>query len=330
MKRTLFVRGVSQGRSGYADTTRNLLRALVAEGVDVGYADALHDFTDSCMESLPPLRREPIPGEPSLGLYSIQQFATLASLNPCSAYYTAFEAFPLPPAYQEHLAKAKVIVPSGYCSTIFPGTIVPHGIDPAYRPRDAKSGVFTFVAVGTWETRKGWDVLIPAFAKEFKQHEARLVIRARGPAEAVAREARSLGAGKNVTFDTAPRTHSKLAELYNQADCFTLATRAEGYCKPAADALACGIPSVMPRSGGHVDYAVGRLTKVIHVPVPSSAGLWPGAKWCESDIMDFRAGLRYAVDNREEMRKAALAAAPRMAERTWTRCARDILEVLKP
>jgi len=38
----------------------------------------------------------------------------------------------------------------------------------------------------------------------------------------------------------------KMAEVYNMADCFVIATKGESFCLPILEAMACGLPVIMP------------------------------------------------------------------------------------
>jgi len=41
-------------------------------------------------------------------------------------------------------------------------------------------------------------------------------------------------------------SEEKMVELYNMADCFVIATKGESFCLPILEAMACGLPVIMP------------------------------------------------------------------------------------
>jgi glycosyltransferase involved in cell wall biosynthesis len=123
------------------------------------------------------------------------------------------------------------------------------------------STVFLFVGGAIW--RKGIDVLLRAYAEAFRERDdVCLVVKTFG-GETVYR-----GQTPGSMFDTFSGPEllvlddevpfSELPALYRAADVLVQPYRAEGFCLPALEALACGLP-VITTAGGPTDDFVGDL-----------------------------------------------------------------------
>ncbi|HEY3368233.1 MAG TPA: glycosyltransferase [Symbiobacteriaceae bacterium] len=157
--------------------------------------------------------------------------------------------------------------------------VVPCGFDPAiFRPDndrededpelDARSGDerFHFLYVGGTIPRKGYDLALAAFLAEFGPDEpVRLTIKdfgsdtfyrgVSGRESLRQAEAETAGVRRQVQVIDNLLTDAELAALYRSAHCLVAPYRAEGFCMPALEAMACGTPAILPRFGPALDYA---------------------------------------------------------------------------
>jgi glycosyltransferase involved in cell wall biosynthesis len=175
----------------------------------------------------------------------------------------------------------RVWVPSGFvrdgyvASGMPPGIVdvVPNGVDltrftpdgPARELLDGASGferagsaACTFLFVGGTIWRKGIDVLLAAWARAFgPDHDVRLVIKDFGvgstyKGQTAGDEVRALAARDDVapvTYLTEDLPAAELPALYRAADVVVLPYRAEGFCLPALEAMACGVPVIHTTAG---------------------------------------------------------------------------------
>lgn len=67
-------------------------------------------------------------------------------------------------------------------------------------------------------------------------------------------------------------TDRHLRELYSQSGVFLSASNREGFCLPALEAMACGLPVVITNSGGPGEFAIHSETALV-VPVGDSEAL---------------------------------------------------------
>ena len=167
----------------------------------------------------------------------------------------------------------RVWVPSAFvrdgyvASGIPPGIVdvVPNGVDlgrfvpdgPA-RELGAPPAACTFLFVGGTIWRKGIDVLLTAWARAFgPDDDVRLVIKDFGvgstySGQTAGDEVRALAARMDVapvTYLTDDVPAAELPALYRAADVVVLPYRGEGFCLPALEAMACGVPVIHTAAG---------------------------------------------------------------------------------
>jgi len=135
--------------------------------------------------------------------------------------------------------------------------LIPCTVDESYwtLPPAPRSGrPFTFYAQAHLTPRKGFDVLIRAFAARFRGDAmVRLVLGGDGVIrQELAALARSLGLQSQVTFlGQLPRDGVREA-MWN-ANCFVLPSYAENFGVVLIEALATGVPVISTRCGGPED-----------------------------------------------------------------------------
>jgi len=171
----------------------------------------------------------------------------------------------------------RVWVPSafvrdGYVASGMPPGIVdvvPNGVDlerfspdgPARdvgEPRAGQAGSVTFLFVGGTIWRKGIDVLLAAWARAFGPgDDVRLVVKDFGVGSTykgqTADEDVRVLAGRDdvapVIYLTEDLPAAELPALYRAADVVVLPYRGEGFCLPALEAMACGVPVIHTAAG---------------------------------------------------------------------------------
>jgi len=183
--------------------------------------------------------------------------------------YTMFEANSLPKTWIDFCNKMdEVWVPSNSNKKTFeisnvtsPIKVIPCGIDEElfYPLNKDQNDVFTFLSIGTYIDRKGWDILLEAFVEEFTSNEnVKLLIKLDGTNTFAEDEIRD----KIFSYKNAPQISIcnlrlddlMIPKLYHKADCFVLPTRGEAFCIPALESLACGVPVLITDDGGFLDF----------------------------------------------------------------------------
>lgn len=119
-------------------------------------------------------------------------------------------------------------------------------------PRERGEGEpFRFVSAGHAERRKGYDVLVKAFAEHIKTSpDCELIIMGDGAElDNIKRDIALLGIDDKVSC-TGYFKRGEFAEMLNASDCFVLASRHETFGVVYAEAMAAGVPVIATRCGG--------------------------------------------------------------------------------
>lgn len=226
------------------------------------------------------------------------------------------------------------VVPGGVDLDLF----CPSGERFALGPQAEGRTVFLFVGGTIW--RKGPDILQQAWQEAFSPED---------PVLLVIKDFGSGGhyKGQNLTEqlcewadrdDHAPvqvltehLSADHLPALYRAADVMVLPYRAEGFCLPALEAMACGVPIIHPQVGPSNQFCqqAGWTVPVMRQTLPSVGDLElarPG--WIhEMQPSDLAVTMRYAADPQARNPKAAAARAE--AEPwSWRHAAEELLRFL--
>jgi glycosyltransferase involved in cell wall biosynthesis len=134
------------------------------------------------------------------------------------------------------------------------------GVDPAPRGAASQDGPVRLLAVGSLVPRKGHDVLIAALAP-LSELPWRLTIAGafdRDPdaAQRLRVDIARFGLAERVALIGAV-SPERLAEFYQTADAFVLASRFEGYGMAYAEAIAQGLPVIGTNAGAIPEATAG-------------------------------------------------------------------------
>jgi glycosyltransferase involved in cell wall biosynthesis len=180
--------------------------------------------------------------------------------------------------YEDKLKEAGVEIPI---------KIVPIGIDKIYIKENIKEEFklnykvfskrevypnptgYKFLSVFRWNYKKGYDVLIKSFLREFsyKDNVSLVIIskhaamnRGKQFSEAVEKEMREV-IDANSNIDSPPIywsedniSHEEMPSMYAIGDCFCLPSRGDGQCLPALEASRMGLPTILPYHTAFTDY----------------------------------------------------------------------------
>lgn len=219
--------------------------------------------------------------------------------------------------------------------------VVPHGIDETlFRPEGpahplATDRRFRFLFVGATVVRKGVDILLAAYDRAFglrddvclviKDHPGDVFYRGASLRDEI--RARAWDSQRPaVEYLDAHFTPAQLAALYRACDVAVFPYRAEGFCLPALEALASGIPLIVPRFGACLDYATPRNAFFVaarHITLPvrgrfafNTLGFTEeidGVSFCEVEVDALANTLRAVVDTPATTRRRMGQAGARLA-----------------
>jgi glycosyltransferase involved in cell wall biosynthesis len=355
----VLLRGSVFGVHSLAGVNRDLARALVAHGgIELGIVDtgeARLDRSDPAYAALEPYVSRLLP-RVEVTLRHAYPPALGPSYEGRVAQFLHWEYGPPPLEWVR--AQAEWIDEVWVASThVRDGMIaggmdpqrlalVPLGVDPQrFRPGaepldlgDRAPGVrLLFVGGLIW--RKGIDLLLGAYLRAFRStDDVTLVLKDFGgrgpyvPQEALARvrEIQADPRAPRILHLTDDLPDADMPRLYAACDALVMPYRGEGYCLPIAEAMACGLPAIVPDRGAARDFC-GPTTAVL-VPAREVAmeshmigGMLIAGRpsVVEVEVADLVAAMRGVLDAPE--RSAALgaaAAAHIRAGHTWEHTAR--------
>lgn len=245
--------------------------------------------------------------------------------------YSMWETTKLPFNYSRRLGGYdQVIVPCEHNRQLFGEysdnvSVVPLGVDIDHwkpTPRLVNDR-FRFHAGGSMWLRKGLDVVVKAFEKagvdaelHIKMPLKRFVPQRKWP--------------PNIVIHTGWMSKQQQFNWYNKADCFVNASRGEGFGLMPLQAMAMGIPTIITPTSGQAQYA--DLASVV-VPVkPKKSNVREivdfEGYWDEPNFDALVDALRRVHDNPDRYKVEALQRLDRVAEYSWAKSCRKLLDVL--
>ncbi|KAK9078703.1 hypothetical protein SSX86_002760 [Deinandra increscens subsp. villosa] len=189
---------------------------------------------------------------------------------------------------------------------------------------------FVFLSVFKWEYRKGWDVLLQSYLKEFSSPDNVQLYLLTNPYHSdtnfgnkIVEFVEDSGLEKPVNgWAPVYVIDSHIAQvdfpkLYKAADAFILPSRGEGWGRPIVEAMAMSLPVIATNWSGPTEYlteknsyplAVDRMSEVIDGP-------FKGHLWAEPSVDRLRVLMRRVMENPEEAKRKGKDARKDMLEK---------------
>ena len=253
----------------------------------------------------------------------------------------------LPTAWLKPLQERvdEVWVPSNYVRQVYidsgvsPGKlhVIPWGVNPDVMSPDAvplllPAKRFKFLYVGGTIHRKGIDIVLEAYLREFQAEEdVSLIVKDMGTnsfyADSHQRErviqAAADNANPHILYSEHYLTDGQLACLYASCECLVAPYRGEGFGLPILEAMACGVVPIIPRGGPSDDYA----TESTAIFLPSQKveedfkpDICGRPSHLRVEVDDLRKAMRRAFDDRTNLASMKTAASQHVRTNfTWSR-----------
>ncbi|MEO8271882.1 MAG: glycosyltransferase family 4 protein, partial [Aureliella sp.] len=358
--------------TGYADEVRGMALALHEVGTDITLVPPALESSANFRNALDPAIRRVLercverPVTP--GFIQIQH-GTIDSFSPANEHAaysigrSMFETDSLPSHWVVGAnALDELWIPGEFNRLTFanagirtPMHVIPGGIDSkAFRPDVAPmplAGVHgtVFLSVFEWRLRKGWDVLLRAWADAFTpDDDVTLVLRTYPISRSdgldnvtvigqyIDEYLRSHCGGRSranvapIVILGDPVPAPELPSLYTAAHAFVLPTRGEGWGRPFMESMACGVPVVATNWSAHLAFLNNDNGYLIDVDGTEMADFsevpsYAGQRWASPRATHLTALLQRVHRDRAEARHLGLNARQHMVEEwPWSRVAEAI------
>ncbi|CAD7965965.1 unnamed protein product [Amoebophrya sp. A25] len=180
-----------------------------------------------------------------------------------------------------------------------------------------------FLAVGKWEKRKGFDVLIKAFQEEFKTEAGiYLLIKTslfHNTKQQILREAfgssydLNLERYQHVIVEDMPLSTVELVQLYREATAVVFPSRGEGWGRCHVEAMSTGRPVIATNFSGPTEYMREGNSLALNYTLAKETGR--EGRWAEPSVSHLRQQLRWVLNHREEAEAIGSNARKTMVDR---------------
>ena len=220
---------------------------------------------------------------------------------------------------------------------VIPGAVDSEFFDPARHtvyPLPSKAR-FNFLSIFEWSSRKGWDVLLAAYLREFSAEDdvclwlrTYLFSKPDGdPTEAIWQRIRAFTASLGLEGKNLPRIEliadqvpsAQLPGLYLACDCYVAPSRGEGWGRPQHEAMLMERPVIATNWSANTEFMSEKTSYLLNYEVVEARGLEPelwhykGHRWANPSETHLRSLMRRVFTHPEEARVKGQAARQHMA-----------------
>ena len=306
----------SKGRGdGYGTSAKHMLEALHEAGVKTS-----ESFNN---QNIGLLYHSP---------YSIMRMETRFRI-----LFTMFESSKIPDDWKDILKLADmVIVPSTWCQEVFGRAgvetrVVPLGYDDKvfkYIERPERKP-FTFLHYDAFNTRKGHFEVFNAFEKAFgNSDKVKMIFKTTRPQISVPLSP-SQYPNIECIYGDVPQT--ELVDIINRSDCFVFPSRGEGFGTTPLEAMATGLPAIVPNAHGISEYFNSDCmieVKVAGPSVPIYRRLTDVGDMIKVDEDDLAAKMLWVYENQAEAREIGNKASQYVKKYTYAETAKKLKAII--
>jgi glycosyltransferase involved in cell wall biosynthesis len=328
-------RGHVAGNTGYSKANRNIFLAMARQGLNMCLLPEQGNGEGQEKTLLD--RFVTIPDPDSILVHScIPTFGQRTDAR-YSILYTTVESASVPSQFIEACHRFDEIwTTSEFCRDVLVNAglerhieIVPNSVDSRFynekvKPHTFKPPLkdFKFVAVASWNYRKGWDALLKAYLRTFTGDDpvSLLIVTAyqadgeghrRYKVEKAIQDARAEFANPaHIARCGFSIPENEMPRVYRACDAFVLPSRGEGFGLPYMEASLCGLPVIATNHSGHTMFLNKENAYLVDIDRLAVVGdgktrvhYWDGQLFPElsddSVINDIGRLMRYVYENKE-------------------------------
>lgn len=228
----------------------------------------------------------------------------------------------------------EIITASTFNKSIFensgvkvPIHVIPHCFDSKMFNDSIKApgryNLTTFFSLGTFKTRKNWESLIKAWYDTFEHKDnVCLLIKTDKPDDLAklvvsVKTSHTFRTKKTASIYT-EREHrcnfEDIPKIMRKGDIYISTSLGEGFGYGGLHAMALGMPTIVPKFGGCLEYAKPGLCKYIEpkqyrrIPTMDGIPQFMNKIWPVLSLNDIKESMRYAYDKRNEFASIAQSA----------------------
>lgn len=282
--------------------------------------------------------------EQKVGLLYNYPYGITQMENEVRLIYTMFESNSIPADWPDYLDAAdEVIVPCKWLKDVFAkdgieATVVPLGYNAdvfKYAEREipveaAKD--FVFVHYNAFNIRKGFSEVLEAFDEEFGDDEpVKMILKTTMPHQPIPLPRSQY---PNIEVITGEVSEQGLVDILKRSNCMVYPSRGEGFGLTPLEAMATGIPAIVPNAHGISEYF--NADYMLEVDVDGECpGLYNRFKGqytgemvvCSTDSL--RKQMRYAYNHQKEMHELGKRASEYVKQYTYAKTAANLAEIFK-
>lgn len=278
-----------------------------------------------------------------VGLLYSYPYGILQMQTPIRLVMTMFESDKIPSDWPDYLKQAdEVIVPSKWCQSVFAksgvnSTVVPLGFNQEiFRFVDRPVPVeehkdFVFLHYNGYNMRKGFREVVMAFSEEFRQDEpAKLIIKTTIPSPPLPLPKKQY---PNIEVIAGMMEEIDLLKLHARSNCFVYPSRGEGFGITPLEAMATGLPAIVPNAHGISEYFDSNFMLEVKADerCPGLYSRFQGQDVGEMvvcSVSDLRRQMRYAYNHQAEMKELGKSASRYVQKWTYAKTAERLQEIL--
>ncbi len=279
-----------------------------------------------------------------VGLLYSYPYGVLQMQTPVRLVMTMFESDKIPADWPDYLREAdEVIVPSKFCQDVFKrsgvdSTVIPLGYnDDIFKFMDRPVPIddrkdFTFLHYNGYNMRKGFAEVVKAFTEEFDQTEpVKLIIKTTLPSPPLPLPRKIY---TNIEVISGMMPEIDLARLLYRSNCFVYPSRGEGFGITPLEAMATGIPAIVPNAHGISEYFNGDYMLEVKADekCPALYSRFKGqdvGNMVVCDVADLRRQMRYAYNHQSDMKELGRKASEYVKNWTYKKTAIELNKVIK-